>query len=73
MPDIIEAAFHGGKPKHWDALGRWLKTHAQDVNGIKYVVEATHQAVLDGLPFPDSPEEARNIIRKYVSQRLPNR
>ena len=69
MTDIIDTAFREGKPHNWDELGHWLRYHASDKNGTKHLIEASQRALQDGLLFPDTPEEARNIVRKYEYER----
>lgn len=63
--DIIERAYIEGKLKHWDELSSWLKIHAKNVNNVDNIIEASEEALRDGRIFPDNPEEARLVLKKY--------
>ena len=68
MSDIIDTAFRQAKPRNWDDLGHWLRYHAADVKGARHLIEWSQRALQDGLLFPDTPDEARLIMRKYEYQ-----
>jgi hypothetical protein len=63
--DIIERAYAEGKPRHWDDLSNWLKIHAKNINHVDDIIGASAEAMKDGRIFPDGPEEARNVLKKY--------
>ncbi len=71
MSDIIHQAFSKNKNlRNWDDLATWLRFHGKEVNGVKGLIEASQHAQQDGLLFPNGPEEARLIIKKYQHQPL---
>jgi hypothetical protein len=63
--DIIDRAYAEGNPKHWDEFANWLKIYAKNVNNVDDIIEASAEALRDGRVFPDSPEEARLVLKKY--------
>lgn len=63
--DIIEQAYTDGDLRHWDDLCNWLRTHAKNVNDTDDIMEAAQAAIRDGRIFPDSPEVAKDVIKKY--------
>ncbi|WP_141735540.1 hypothetical protein [Oligoflexus tunisiensis] len=70
--DIIDRAYADGKPHHWDELSNWLKIHAKNVNNVDDIMEASAEALRDGRIFPDNPDEARLILKKYHRLIEPN-